>query len=72
MAVYRKGISYTHQVVAIVVKDHSMIETAPLKKVVIFMQTILSLELNYKYLNDIARKYGNVTFKDFRKYEKLE
>ena len=22
--------------------------------------------------NDLARKYGNVTVKDFRKYEKLE
>ena len=31
-----------------------------------FFQTILNI------YNDIARKYGNVTVKDFRKYEKLE
>ena len=27
---------------------------------------------NYKYLHDIARKYGNFTVKDFWKHEKLE
>ena len=52
-----------------------MIETRHLKNVVIFIQTILSFVLSRKIINiynDIARKYGNVTVKDFRKYEKLE
>ena len=56
-------------------KDHSMIETHPLKNVVIFIQTILSFMLSRKMINiynDIARKYGNVTVKNFRKYEKLQ
>ena len=48
-----------------------MIETHCLKKNVIFIQTILSRKIINIY-NDIARKYGNVTVKDFRKYEKLE
>ena len=45
------------------------------KNVVIFIQTILSFVLSRKMINiynDIARKYGNVTVEDFRKYEKLE
>ena len=40
-----------------------------------FFETILSFGLSRKIINiynDIARKYGNVTVKDFRKYEKLE
>ena len=52
-----------------------MIESRRLKKFVIFIQTILSFVLSRKIINiynDIARKYGNVTVKDFRKYEKLE
>ena len=52
-----------------------MIETRRLKNVVIFVQTILSFVLSRKIINiynDIARKYGNATVKDFRKYEKLE
>ena len=52
-----------------------MIETRRLKNVVIFIQTILSFVLSRKIINvnnDIAPKYGNVTVKDFRKYEKLE
>ena len=52
-----------------------MIETRCLKNVVIFIQTILSFVLSRKIINiynDIAQKYGNVTVKDFRKYEKLE
>ena len=52
-----------------------MIETCRLKNVVIFIQTILSFVLSRKIINiynDIARKYGNVTVKDFQKYEKLE
>ena len=52
-----------------------MIETRRLKNVVIFIQTILSFVLSRKIINvynDIARRYGNVTVKDFRKYEKLE
>ena len=56
-------------------KDHSVIETRRLKNVVIFIQRILSFVLSRKIINiynDIARKYGNVTVKDFRKYEKLE
>ena len=43
--------------------------------VVIFIQTILSSVLSGKTINiynDIARKCGNITVKDFRKYEKLE
>ena len=51
-----------------------MIETRCLKNV-IFIQTILSFVLSRKIINiynDIAQKYGNVTVKDFRKYEKLE
>ena len=45
-----------------------MIETRRLKNVVIFVQTILSFVLSRKIIyiyNDIARKYGNVTVKDF-------
>ena len=52
-----------------------MIETHRLKNVVIFIQTILSFVLSRKIINiynDVARKYGNVTDKDFRNYEKLE
>ena len=52
-----------------------MIETRRLKNVVIFIQLILSFVLSRKIINiynDIAHKYGNVTVKDFRKYEKLE
>ena len=52
-----------------------MIETRRLKSVVIFFQTILSFVLSRKIINvynDLARKYVNVTVKDFRKYEKLE
>ena len=52
-----------------------MIETRRLKSVVIFIQTILSFVLSRKVINiynDIARKYGNVTVKGFRKYEKRE
>ena len=51
-----------------------MIETRRLKNIVIFFQTILSFVLSRKIINiynDIARKYGNITVKDFRKYEKL-
>ena len=51
-----------------------MIEMHCLKNV-IFIQAILSFVLSRKIINiynDIARKYGNVTVKDFRKYEKLE
>ena len=46
-----------------------------LKNVLIFIQVILSLALSRSILNnynDIAQKYGNVTVKDFRKYQKLE
>ena len=56
-------------------KDHSMIETRCLKIVFIFLQTILSFVLSRKIINiynDIARKYGNVMVKSFRKYGKLE
>ena len=52
-----------------------MIETCRLKNVLIFFQTILRFVLSrkiIKFYNDIARKYGNVTVKYFRKYEKLE
>ena len=52
-----------------------MIETRRLKDVVSFNQTILSFVLSIKIINiynGIARKYGNVRVKDFRKYEKLE
>ena len=52
-----------------------MIETRRLKNVVIFIQTILSFALSRKIINidnDIAQKYGNVTVKDFQKFEKLE
>ena len=52
-----------------------MIETQRLKNVLIFIQTILSFVLSRKIINiynDIARKYGSITVKDFRKYEKLE
>ena len=50
-----------------------MIETRRLKNV-IFLQSILSFVLSRKIIkiyNDIARKHGNVTVQDFRKYEKL-
>ena len=52
-----------------------MIETRGLKKLVIFIQTVLSFVLSRKVINiynDIARKYGNVTVKDFQKHEKFE
>ena len=52
-------------------KDHRIIETCRLKIVVIFIQTILSFVVSRKVINiynDIARKYGNVTVKDFPKY----
>ena len=52
-----------------------MIKTRRLKIVVIVIQTILSFVLSRKIINiynNIARKYGNVTVKDFQKYEKLE
>ena len=51
-----------------------MIETRRLKNIVIFILTILSFVLSRKIINvynDIARRYGNVRVKDFRKYEKL-
>ena len=51
-----------------------MIETRRLKNVVIFVQTILSFVLSRKIINiynDIARKYENVTVKDFRKNVKV-
>ena len=56
-------------------KDHSMIETLHLKNVVTFIQTVLSFVLSRKIINiykDIARKYGIVTVKDFRKFGKLK
>ena len=52
-----------------------MIETRRLKNIVIFIQTIVSFVLSRKIVNiynDIAWKYGNVTVKDFQKYEKLD
>ena len=52
-----------------------MTETRRLKNVVIFSQTISIFVLSRKIIriyNDIARKFGNVTVEDFRKYEKLE
>ena len=52
-----------------------MIETRRMKNAVIFFQTILSFMLSRKIIiiyNDIARKYGNITVKHFRKYEKLQ
>ena len=50
-----------------------MIEMRRFKNVVIFIETILSFVLSRKIINiynDIARKYGNITVKDFRKYER--
>ena len=55
-------------------KDHSRIETPCLKNVT-FFQTILSFVLLRKIIhiyNDIVQKHGNVTVKDFRKYEKFK
>ena len=52
-----------------------MVETRRLENVVIFIETILNFVLSRKIINIynyIARKYGNVTVKDFRKYEKQE
>ena len=52
-----------------------MIEKHRLKNVVIFFETILSFVLSRKVINiynDLARKHGNVTVKDFCKYEKLK
>ena len=51
-----------------------MIETRRLINI-IFFQTILSFVLPRKIINvynNLAQKYGNITVKDFRKYEKLE
>ena len=42
-----------------------------MKNVVIFIQTVLSFVLSRKMINiynDIARKHGNVTVKDFREH----
>ena len=50
-----------------------MIEARLLKKVVIFLQTVLSFVLSRKIIkvyNNLARKYGNVMVKDFRNYKK--
>ena len=50
-----------------------MIETSRLKYVVIF--SVLSFVLSRKTINIynyIARKYGNVAVKNFRKHEKFE
>ena len=52
-----------------------MIETSFLENVVFSILRILSFALSRKIINacnDIGRKYGNFTVKDFRKYEKLE
>ena len=52
-----------------------MIETRRLKNVFIFLQTILSFALLRKIIkvyNNLAWKYGNVSVKDFCKYEKLQ
>ena len=52
-----------------------MIETRHLKNIAIFIQTKLSFVRLRKIINiynDIARKCGNGTVKDFRKYEKLD
>ena len=52
-----------------------MIETRRLKNVVIFFQTILSFVLSRKIINvynNLPPKYGNVTVRNFHKYEKLE
>ena len=51
-----------------------MIETHCLKNV-FFFQAIVSLMLSGKIINiynNLAQKHGNVTVKDFHKYEKLE
>ena len=51
-----------------------MIETHRLKNAVIFILTTLSFVLSRKIINiynNIAWKYGNVTGKDFQKYERL-
>ena len=51
------------------------VENCCLKNVVISIQTILSFVLSRKIINiyiNIAQKHGNVTVKDFQKYEKLE
>ena len=50
-----------------------MIETRRLENVAVFTQTILRFVLSRKIINiynDIARRYGIVTVKDFRKYDK--
>ena len=53
-----------------------MIETSRMKNFVFCIQTILSFVLSRKIIinicSDIARKYGNATVNDFRKYGKLE
>ena len=52
-----------------------MTEMHRLKNVVILFQTIISFVLSRKIINiynDLTRKHGNVTVKDFHKYEKLE
>ena len=49
-------------------KDHGMIEARRLKKVVIFIQTVLSFVLSSKIINiykNIARKYENLQLKIF-------
>ena len=49
-----------------------MIETSRLKNLVILFQTIISFVLSRNVINiynDLAWKHGNVTGKDFCKYE---
>ena len=56
-------------------KKISTIEARCLKNIIIFLQTILTFAPSRIITNvyyDIAWKYGDVTVKDFRKYERLE
>ena len=46
-----------------------LFDTENIKQIII--SSVLSRKIINIY-NDIARKYGNVTVKDFRRYEKLE
>ena len=49
-----------------------MIETRRLKNVVIFIQSFVVSRKIMAIYNNIERKYGDVTIKDLRKYDKLE
>ena len=68
------SVSYDYDlIIKLTVKNKMILWCSEKEK--FFIQTILSFVLSRKIINiynDIAQNYGNVTVKNFRKYEKLE